>query len=250
MPELTFVGGATALLEYAGRRWLTDPTFSPAGQYGRLTKLHGPAVPPESLEPVDVVLLSHDQHEDNLDRAGREFLPRAGRVLTTTQGGEALGGNSLGMEPWSSVEVPRSNGDPVSVMAVPAQHGPEGVYEQTGPVIGFVLRADNEPTVYFSGDNSSLEVVQEIADRCGTIEIAILDAGAPQTPRFGDAYLTLTSDEAAHATQILHTRVAVPMHFTSWAHFTEGADALRAAFEARGIPHRLVIPQAGKAISL
>jgi L-ascorbate metabolism protein UlaG (beta-lactamase superfamily) len=127
MPELTFVGGATALLEYAGRRWLTDPTFSPAGQYGRLTKLDGPAVPPENLEPVDVVLLSHDQHEDNLDRAGREFLPRAGRVLTTIRGGKALGGNSLGMEPWTAIEVPRSNGDPVSVTAVPAQHGPDGV---------------------------------------------------------------------------------------------------------------------------
>ena len=250
MPELTFVGGATALLEYAGKRWLTDPAFSPAGQYGRLTKLRGPAVPSESLEPVDVVLLSHDQHEDNLDRAGRDFLPRAGRVLTTTKGADALGGNSLGMEPWSSIEVPRSTGGPVSVTAVPAQHGPNGIYEQTGPVIGFVLRAHDEPTIYVSGDNSSLKVVQEISDRCGTIDIAILNAGAPQTPRFGDAYLTLTSDEAAQATQILHARVAVPMHFESWAHFTEGADALRAAFEARGIGDRLVIPKPGEPISL
>ena len=31
--------------------------------------------------PVDAVLLSHDQHADNLDHAGRHFLPKAPRVL-------------------------------------------------------------------------------------------------------------------------------------------------------------------------
>jgi hypothetical protein len=39
-----------------------------------LHKTVGPAVPPEALGRVDVVLLSHDQHFDNLDRAGRTFL--------------------------------------------------------------------------------------------------------------------------------------------------------------------------------
>jgi hypothetical protein len=31
----------------------------------------------------------------------------------------------------------------------------------------------------------------------------------------------------------------VPVHFDSWAHFTEGGDALRAAFEAAGLADRL-----------
>lgn len=75
------VGGPTAMFEYAGLRWLTDPTFSPPGEYGGLVKTTGPALMFDELEPIDVVLLSHDHHADNLDPDGRACLPRAGRVL-------------------------------------------------------------------------------------------------------------------------------------------------------------------------
>lgn len=153
MVKLTLVGGPTAVLEYAGLRWLTDPSLSPPGEYaGGLVKTTGPAIEPEALGPIDVVLLSHEHHSDNLDPAGREFLPRAGRVLTTVQGAERLGGNATPLEPWSSVEVEHpggvdsggAGGDPIKVTAVPAQHGPDGTDHLTGPVIGFVLQADGE----------------------------------------------------------------------------------------------------------
>jgi hypothetical protein len=42
-----------------------------------LTKLAGPAVSAGEIGPVDVVLVSHDHHADNLDAAGRELLARA-----------------------------------------------------------------------------------------------------------------------------------------------------------------------------
>ena len=82
MPTLTaqLVGGPTAVLEYAGLRWLTDPAFSPPGDYeGGLRKTTGPAVAADDVGAIDVVLLSHDHHSDNLDPEGRVFLPRAGR---------------------------------------------------------------------------------------------------------------------------------------------------------------------------
>ena len=72
--SIQLVGGPTAILEYGGVRWLTDPTLSPLGEYAGLTKLTGPAVDLTNSEPVDVVLLSHHHHSDNLDPAGREFL--------------------------------------------------------------------------------------------------------------------------------------------------------------------------------
>jgi hypothetical protein len=76
-----------------------------------------------------------------------------------------------------------------------------------GPVIGFVLSASGSPTVYVSGDNASLDVVREIAERCGPIDIAVLFAGAVQpAPRFDGAYLTLSSDLAAQASIILGPR--------------------------------------------
>jgi L-ascorbate metabolism protein UlaG (beta-lactamase superfamily) len=239
--ELILVGGPTAVFEYAGLRWLTDPTFSAPGDYpGGLTKMTGPALGPEQVEPVDVVLLSHEQHSDNLDPGGREFLPRASRMLTTVAGAERLGGTATGLEPWSTVQI-----DGVEVTAVPALHGPPGSETVTGPVIGFVLSSGDQK-LYVSGDNAAIAVVEQIAERAGPIDVAILFAGAVQLPhRFDGAYLTLSSDRAAQAAEILGADAVVPLHFEGWTHFTQGAEQLRSSFAGYGISERLRLPERG-----
>ena len=52
------------------------------GDKGYLTKLSGPAVTAAELGPVDVVLVSHDLHPDNLDDSGREFALAAPLLVT------------------------------------------------------------------------------------------------------------------------------------------------------------------------
>jgi L-ascorbate metabolism protein UlaG (beta-lactamase superfamily) len=158
------VGGPTAILEYGGLRWLTDPTLSPPGEYGGLTKLAGPALDVTQEGRIDVVLLSHHQHTDNLDPAGRSFLPSANRVLSTTEAAEDLGGDVVGMEPWSEVELESPRGGAVKVTAVNAQHGPDGSDEIQGPVLGFVLSAAGAERIYVSGDNASRDVARAIAE--------------------------------------------------------------------------------------
>lgn len=246
MINVTLVGGPTALIEYAGLRWLTDPTFSEPGTYEGLTKTTSPRLSAAELGSIDVVLLSHDHHADNLDPAGREFLPRAGRVLTTAAGAERLGGNAVGLEPWSEVRV----GD-ITVTAVPALHGPPGAEPITGPVIGFVLSCDGQDSVYVAGDNASVDVVDEIAERLSPIDVAVLFVGAVQIPtRFDGAYLTLSSDRAAIATELLEARAVVPVHFEGWTHFTQGLDQIRAAFAGYGLGERLLAIEPGETISI
>ena len=53
-----------------------------------LEKTIGPALAPEALGSVDMVLLSHDHHLDNLDHSGRTFLASVSRVITTPEGAE------------------------------------------------------------------------------------------------------------------------------------------------------------------
>jgi L-ascorbate metabolism protein UlaG (beta-lactamase superfamily) len=245
------IGGPTVLLEYAGVRWLTDPALSPPGRYGWLEKTSGPALDPEQLEPIDVVLLSHDQHPDNLDPAGRSFLPRAGRVLTTTAGAQRLGANAMGIAPLTSVEVRAPEGRTVTITAVPAQHGPDGSDDVMGPVIGFILHATGSDSVYVSGDNASLDVVRNIDEAYGPIDVAVLFAGAVQrVEEFEGAYLTLSSDRAAEAVRILGARHAIPAHYEGWTHFTQGAAALRAAFAGNQVLDRLVLLSPGERIEL
>jgi L-ascorbate metabolism protein UlaG (beta-lactamase superfamily) len=242
----TLVGGPTAIIEYGGVRWLTDPTFSPPGEYELgLVKTTGPAIGVDELGAIDAVLISHDHHDDNLDPAGREYvLATDARVLTTTAGAQRLGDPVRGLAEWETTIV----GD-VTVTAVPALHGPPGCEEITGPVIGFVLSAPDLETVYVGGDNASLEVVAEVGRAAGPIGVAVLNAGAVQIPqRFDGAYLTLSSDRAAMATIMLDARAAILLHFEGWAHFTQGADQLVAAFAGNGIGDRLRLPARGETV--
>ena len=161
-------------------------------------------------------------------------------MLTTAAGAERLGDPVRGLAEWETTMV----GD-VTVTAVPALHGPPGCEEITGPVIGFVLSSPGLETVYVGGDNASLDVVAEVGRSAGPIEIAILNAGAVQIPqRFDGAYLTLSADRAAMATIALDARVAIPLHFEGWTHFTQGADELRSAFAGNGVGDRLRLPGA------
>lgn len=238
------VGGPTVLLTYAGLRLLTDPTFDPPGPVpspvtpgppsGRtLTKLTGPAVAAEDLGPLDAVLLSHDQHADNLDVSGYALLARVPTVLTTTAAAGRLGVPATGLEPWHATEL-AGDGVTVQVTAVPAQHGPVGTEHVTGPVLGFVLTAPGLPTVYVSGDNASVRVVEEVADHLGPIDAAVLFVGAARSPLLRAA-LTLTADQAVRAARTMGAWLVVPVHAEGWAHFSQGVGDVRAAFEAAGL---------------
>jgi L-ascorbate metabolism protein UlaG (beta-lactamase superfamily) len=251
--RVRLIGGPTALLEFAGLRLITDPTFDAPGSYQprpgiTLTKMTAPALTPEELAPVDLVLLSHDHHKDNLDDSGREYLGlgSVGRVLTTPSGAGRLGARAEPLANWTSVEIERPGAGTLRVTGVPAQHGPDGSEHITGEVTGFVLSGEGLPSLYISGDNASLEVVRRIHERLGPLDIAILFAGGAQIPDLGSAYITLSATLAAEAAELLDVRAVVPVHFEGWKHFSDGSDALRAAFDTAGIGERLVLLQPGE----
>lgn len=249
-----YLGGPTAVVEIGGLRLLTDPTFDPPGDYHlgqrTLVKTGPSALAPDALGAVDAVLLSHDQHPDNLDRLGRAYLGRVPLVLSTASARERLAGPVQALPNWQHVDLRRPDGGVLRVTGVPAQHGPDGTEHLVGEVTGFVLSGAGLPTVYVSGDNASLEVVQAIAERIGPVGIALLFAGGAQTALLGDAYLTLTSALAAEATRILGVRHVVPLHFEGWAHFTQGRNSLLEAFEHAGLSDRLHLPSLGERLEL
>ncbi|MFD8750548.1 MBL fold metallo-hydrolase [Kitasatospora sp. NPDC059577] len=251
---IQYVGGPTALIEIGGLRLLTDPTFDGPGEYPIgarvLAKTAGPAMAAEDLGPVDAVLLSHDQHPDNLDRAGREYLAAASLVLSTSAAEGRLGGSVRALADGEHVDLPRPGGGTLRVTGVPAQHGPDGSEHLVGEVTGFVLTGEGLPTVYVSGDNASLDVVRTIADRVGPVDVAVLFAGGASTPLIPGAYLTLTSALAAEAARILGARHVVPLHFEHWGHFTQGPETLLEAFTQAGVREALRVPEPGERLTV
>ncbi|MET8137903.1 MBL fold metallo-hydrolase [Streptomyces sp. NPDC005251] len=247
--EITYVGGPTAVIAIGGLRLLTDPTFDAPGEYPvgarKLVKTTGPALPAGKLGPVDAVLLSHDQHPDNLDASGREYLQDAPVTLSTASAYERIGAPVRALRPWESVELARPDGGVLRVTAVPAQHGPDGSLPLVGEVTGFVLSGERLPKVYVSGDNASLDVVREIAGREGPFDVAVLFAGAARTPLVPAAPLTLTSEDAARAAEILGAARVVPLHFEHWGHFTQDGSTLTKAFADAGLTDRLRLLEPG-----
>lgn len=244
---ITYIGGPTAVLEYAGKRFITDPTFDAPGSYSdpgetTLVKTAGPAFGRDEVGAIDAVLLSHHAHKDNLDYEGLELIATGIPTLSTPDAASDLfGGSVVGLDSWEEYQL----GD-VTVTAVPALHGPPGSERLVGEVTGFVLEADGEPTVYVSGDNASIPLVEQIAGRFPMIEIAVLFAGAARVPGI-DGNLTLTSPDAARAAIMLGARIVIGVHTDDWEHFSESRAELEAAFADKGL---LVATPRGETVEL
>ena len=239
-PRFTLIGGPTVLIEIAGFRLVTDPTFDAPGDYKlphvTLTKTGSPALHADDLGAVDAVLLSHDQHADNLDHGGRDFLPKAGRVLTTEAGAKRLGGNALGLAPWQATDLTSADGRRLRVTATPARHGPAGIEPFSGDVVGFILEAAGTRPIYVTGDTVWYEGVAEVARRFKA-GIVLLFAGSAQTR--GPFNLTMNVNDAIETAHAFPDAAIVPVHCEGWAHFKQTCADLQVSFKALGIDGRL-----------
>jgi L-ascorbate metabolism protein UlaG (beta-lactamase superfamily) len=254
---LTHVGGPTALIEAGGVRLLTDPTFDPPGQRYQFgigassTKTVGPALNLEELGELDAVLLSHDQHDDNLDRTGRKALNRAGKVLTTIAGARRLGGNAIGLRPWEAAVITSAAGTRVTVTATPARHGAPGISLISGPTIGFLVEwpGQEHGGLYISGDTVWFGGIGDIAERF-QVSVAVLHFGGVRFPVTGPARYTFNADEGLRAATTLKARAVVPVHFEGWSHFQTPRPAIESTFAAGGRADLLHWPVLGRPIEL
>lgn len=172
-------------------------------------------------------------------------------MLTTDEGARRLGGNSLGLEDWQSLDFRTLDGRTLRVVATPGRHGPEGL--SRGAVTGFALFFADTPKhgIYISGDTVWYQGVLEVARRFN-VQVAILHLGAARVPEVGPFHLTMTADEAVQTARAFANAVIVPVHFEDWAHFSEGrADVERAFATATAhLKHRIRWPERGREIEI
>jgi L-ascorbate metabolism protein UlaG (beta-lactamase superfamily) len=243
--RLTHVGGPTVLIELDGWRILTDPTFDPPGRRYRFrfgtssTKTAGPAITARDLEPVDAVLLSHDHHADNLDDTGRTLLPHAGVVVTTHAGRHRLRGTNVrGLRPGDSTQLTAPDKPTLTIMATPCRHGPPLSRPIAGAVIGFALSLEDQRSarLWMTGDTVLHRPVQRVAELLD-IDVLLMHLGAVRFPQTGPLRYSMNSNDALHLIQIANPRVAVPVHYEGWSHFSEPEQNLRTALTKA--PHHL-----------
>jgi L-ascorbate metabolism protein UlaG (beta-lactamase superfamily) len=246
--SLTHIGGPTILIEVGGWRLLTDPTFDPPGRKWTFglgassRKLAGPSISPEVLGTIDAVLLSHDQHGDNLDEAGRALLPRAGTIVTTEPGARRLGGGARGLAPWGRTTLEADGKPTLTITATPCRHGPPLSKPLVGEVIGFALEWEGQAhgLLWITGDTVLYDGVREVADRLD-VGTALIHLGGVRFPISGPLRYTMTAADAVELCELVKPRLAIPIHYEGWSHFQEKRDAIattleKAPSEIRWIP--------------
>ncbi len=271
--RVTYIGTATMLLEIGHERpfrILTDPALDPAGKTYRFAlgtssrKTEGPALSPTEIGPVDLVLLSHDEHADNLDIEGRKFLSQARNVLTTPSGAGRLSSvdrltRVVGLESWQSRTFETDEGWTLRVTAVPARHGQWFLSESlpfvgrlSGDSTGFVLQwaGQTQGSLYFSGDTVYFDELLGIPRRTGSpIAVALMNLGGVRFPQSGPLRYTLNGEEAAKLTKGMNLLSVVPMHFDGWTHFKESLNESLKAFERADLLGRIrLVPRGQKVV--
>ncbi len=239
--RITHIGGPTVLLEIGGWRLLTDPTFDPAGgsyRFGWGTgskKLAGPAVAPADLGRIDAVLLSHDQHEDNLDAAGRQVMDGCRTVVTTVAGAGRLGDGAVGLDEYATTTLEQEGRPTITVTGTPCRHGPPLSGPIVGQVTGFALAWEGQRSgqLWISGDTVLYDGVRGVAERL-QVGTAIMHLGGVRFPVSGPLRYTMTGAEAVELCALVKPATVIPVHYEGWKHFREGRAAVEQAFAVAG----------------
>ena len=248
---VTLIGGPTALTEIGAIRLLTDPTFDPPSLYQKtpvhFEKTSGPALSVEEIGPLNGVLLSHDQHLDNLDYAGRAMLADVASTFTTTIGAGRLGGNAIGLSPFETRVISGQGVEKLFVTAAPARHGPVGIEPISGDVIGFLLGTEQPgDAIYITGDTVWYEGTAEVARRFSPKVVMLFTGSAEPRGRF---HMTMDSNDALEAAHAFPNAAIVAVHNEGWVHFKETAKELAATFTALGLASRLTSLERGHRVT-
>jgi L-ascorbate metabolism protein UlaG (beta-lactamase superfamily) len=260
--EITHITTATAIIDIDGVKFITDPVFAPSGtayEYPLVTLrlTDDPAIPINALPAIDAVLLSHEDHEDNLDEYGRRLLDGR-KVITTPDGAKNLSPRPdvRAIQPWQTLDLV-AGGKAFKITGIPAIHLPGG--ECTGFIIqtaSFGHAISGLPNaIYFSGDTIFHPDLLKMNDRWHVVS-AILNLGNarvsidPSKPE-EKLQITMGGKDGARLVKELDAETLIPMHYQSWGHFTEGEEDLVKIFKEEGVEDRVRwLTPSGKSVKI
>ncbi|KAM0198495.1 hypothetical protein ACHAPI_004019 [Fusarium lateritium] len=229
---ITHVTTATAEVEIDDDRFITDPVFDDAPRDYDLSHLAGkepgevilsvkenPHLSIKQLPIIDCILLSHEDHVDNLDETGRHLL-LGRRVITTPDGAKNLSDypGISALQPWKTLKF-RLAGEEWSVTGVLCVHIPGG------EVMGFLLHKEllgispdgRLNAFYFYGDTILLEDELKKLREQYHVVVALFNLGQAMSPNpessTGFTQITVGGSDAVRMCEILEADLVVPMHF-------------------------------------
>ena len=214
-PSITWLGHASFLIRLDGMTVLTDPYLGKnAGPFGLGPKRFAP--PPiavEDLPPVDVLVLSHN-HYDHLDLASIEKLAGKERMTVLVPLGLKRTFTDLGyanvveLDWWQSQKV-----GALEVQALPAVHfSGRGLFDRNRTLWASYAIRGKDLKLWFAGDTAPGAVFDEIGQRAGPFDLAMVGIGAYE-PRAIMKSSHSTPEEAIGIVQAVRAAKAIGMHW-------------------------------------
>jgi L-ascorbate metabolism protein UlaG (beta-lactamase superfamily) len=225
---VTFVGHSTFLLQGAGIAMLTDPIWSERASpvtWAGPRRARPPGIPFTALPVIQYVLLSHN-HYDHMDiptlrRLEQSFQPR---IITPLGNGRYLRRHGLNrvheLDWWQSIRPHRD----VDVTLTPAQHFSARSLSDRDQALwgGFFIKFAGQ-CVCFAGDTGYAAHFQQMRDRLGSPDLALLPIGAYE-PRWFMKLAHMNPAEAVLAHRNLGARQSIGTHFGTFQQTDEGID--------------------------
>ena len=259
--SLLFIGTATTLIHYGELTLLTDPNFLHQGQraylgYGLTAKrLTEPALTPEQLPELDLVVLSH-LHGDHWDREAHRGLDRQVPIVTTPHASKRLQlrgfTRAIGLRTWGSHELIKGS-TRVRITSMPGRHAPGLLRRVLPPVMGSLLEFGSlshpvELRMYLTGDTLFVDDLREIPVRYPAIDAAVLHLGGTRLP--GGLMVTMDAIQGANLLELIRPRLAIPVHYDDYPLFTSPLSDFRAEVDRRGLTGLVRYVERGDTVSL
>ena len=232
--KLRLLRNATLKLEIQGRIVLIDPFFAPKGSRPSFTGrapnplVELPASPEEILDGVELVIVSH-LHADHFDPPGDEDKIRSYGFSDVMPLAKIID--------WNGIRLQRREGS----------HGLGPVVKKMGSVMGFSIKAKNEPAVYWAGDTVLYPAIETIIADTKPEIIIIHPCGA----RWDGDLITMDAAEAVATCRLAPDAVVIATHMESLDHATVSRDELRRHATEQGVsPQQLLIPLDGETLQL
>lgn len=250
--NLQLIRNATIKINYAGKIILVDPMFSPKDTNDPLAGIsRNPTVeltlPIENIiNDIDFVLVTHT-HRDHFDSLASEKLSKEIKLFCQPADKEFM--QTAGFVNAEVIET-KTIFENIVITRTSGKHGSGEILKKMGEVSGFILQADNEPTLYIVGDSIWLKEVENTIVTFKP-EIIITNSGGAIIPGFENNPILMNEEETILLAKTATNSKIIAVHLESLDHCRVTRNSLRQKATEQGIDeNRLIIPIDGQFITL